>query len=341
MKKTKMADLAILLTITALAALVSSLLKANFFISTLLLFGLPSLFLSYKNFKAIKKTAIFSFLITLVPQALFEFRHPGVLSGALYQFLFHEKTFTLSFWQLIGERLPYDYNLLYSKFWINGGMFFGPFFIIVVGLVIKNWKKFWKDDKFKIVFTLCLAPFIGTLFFIGNLGAIYDYYFTGYYLLWILLFSYVLLSFGNTIVGKITVAAFLVILLFQNTISFKESYSVSLDNPTQTSFSGQLSAIDWIYSDAKGREFNFDVYVPPVVPYEFDYLFMWYGNSKYGKVPIKENIPLLYTLYEVDTYHPERLEEWMDRQATIGKVIKEQRFGGIVVQERERISNKK
>ena len=73
MKKTKMADLAILLTITALAALVSLLLKANFFISTLLLFGLPSLFLSYKNFKAIKKTAIFSFLITVPFTLLFDY----------------------------------------------------------------------------------------------------------------------------------------------------------------------------------------------------------------------------------------------------------------------------
>lgn len=68
-----MTDLAISLIITAFAALISLLFKTNFFISTLLLFGLPSIFLSYKNLKAIKKTAIFSLLITVPFTLLFDY----------------------------------------------------------------------------------------------------------------------------------------------------------------------------------------------------------------------------------------------------------------------------
>ena len=306
-----------------------------FFIPSILLI----LYLKRKivpNYKIIL-ISTFSFLATLIPQGLFELRHPGVLSGALYQFIFHENTFTLSFWQIIGDRLPYDYNLFYSKFWINGGILFAPFFIIFIALLITGWKKFWKDDKFKILFILSTAPFIGTLFFIGNLGAIYDYYFTGYYLIWIIFFSYVLMSISGKWWGKVVVIIFVITLLTKNAIGFKDTHLVSLNDPTQTTFNGQLKAIDWIYKNAVGKDFNFDVYVPPVVPYEFNYLFKWYGNSKYGKVPVEKNIPLLYTLYEVDAYHPERLQAWLDRQKGIGKVEESESFGGITVERRTRI----
>ncbi|MCX6704624.1 MAG: glycosyltransferase family 39 protein [Candidatus Woesebacteria bacterium] len=277
------------------------------------------------------------FMIPAVPQIIFEFRHPGVLSGALYNFVFHEKTFTFRFWDIVRTRLPYYYGLFYSKFWLNQGILFAPFFVLFVFTLATKWKEFWLSSKFKMLFIFAVAPFIGTLFFISNLGAVYDYYFTAYYLIWILLFSFVLLSTSKGQLGRLIIAVFVAVLLVENAIGYKDSYFISLDDPTRTSFDGQLKAIDWIYKDAGNRDFNFDVYVPPVVPYEFDYFFKWYGNSKYGRIPIEKNIPLLYTVYEVDGYHPERLQAWLDRQKGIGKVLKEQRFGGITVQERQRI----
>ena len=99
----------------------------------------------------------------------------------------------------------------------------------------------------------------------------------------------------------------------------------------------QMAAIDWIYKDANGREFNVDEYVPPVIPYAYQYLFQWLGEVKYKAQPLTKNVDLLYTLYEVDPDHPERLQAWLDRQKGIGTVLEEQKFGGIVVQERQRI----
>ncbi|KKT32194.1 MAG: hypothetical protein UW20_C0022G0007, partial [Candidatus Woesebacteria bacterium GW2011_GWB1_44_11] len=105
-------------------------------------------------------------------------------------------------------------------------------------------------------------------------------------------------------------------------------------------YSNQLAAIDWIYNFSNGRDFNVDEYVPPVIPYAYQYLFEWLGTQKYQRLPLDKNIPLLYTLYEADPDHPERLQAWLDRQKGIGTVLKEQRFGGIVVQERQRIFKK-
>jgi len=44
----------------------------------------------------------------------------------------------------------------------------------------------------------------------------------------------------------------------------------------------------------------------------------------------------LYTLYEIDPPHPERLDAWLARQDGIGKVEETVKFGGITVERRER-----
>ena len=67
-------------------------------------------------------------------------------------------------------------------------------------------------------------------------------------------------------------------------------------------------------------------------------MFTWLGTYKYNKLPVESQVPLLYTLYEVDPPHPERLQAWLARQVGIGKVIKQMTFGGITVQERIRIN---
>ena len=306
------------------------------------IFYIPAIIIIFlMNKKILPKIKVFIFslilfLIPAIPQVIFEMRHPGVLSGAITNFIFHENTFTFSFWEIIKTRMSYYYQLFSSKFWINGYWVFAPFFIAFIASLVVNWKKFWKNDKFKAVLIFSIAPFIGTLFFVGNLGAIYDYYFTGYYLLWILLFSFVLTWVSKNFLGKLVPIIFLIVLSFESLIAFKGAYLVSLDDPTITTFDGQLKVVDWIYKDAGEKDFNFDVYVPPVVPYEWTYLFRWYGNSTYGRLPVEKNIPLLYTVYQVDAYHPERLGAWLERQKGIGSVVNEERFGGIIVQKRER-----
>ncbi len=289
------------------------------------------------NFKYILLTAG-AYILPFAPQLLFEIRHPGVQSSALFNFIFHENTFTYAFWEIIKTRIPFDYNMFASKFWINGGTLFVPFFVIFILLLIIHWKKLWKNDKFKIIFIMAVSPLIGTLFFVSNLGGVYEYYFTGYYLVWILLFSYVCMdSFKNTFI-KITAAIFIIVLLAMNIHAYTKQYSVPLDDTEIIAFSNQIEAIDWIYKSTEGREFNVDEYVPPVIPYAYQYLFQWLGNEKYGRLPQDKQVSLLYTLYEVDTSHPERLQAWLDRQEGIGTVLSEERFGGIVVQERVRIN---
>lgn len=314
--------------------------------SAMEIFYFPALLIIFiwkrKNLPNIKTILLSGliFMLAFIPQILFEVRHPGVLIGPIQKFLFEEGSFSLSFWELLKVRLPFYYSVFYSKFWLDGGRLFAPFFAITILMLLFKGKEIFKNQKFIVVFIFTVAPFLGGLFFSGNHGNVYDYYFTGYYPIFILFFSYLLAKVFEKKFGKIVILVFLIIFSYKNFTAYKQSYGKKLQDYKVVNLGIQLPAIDWIYKNAGERDFNVDSYVPPVIPYAYDYLFRWLGETKYNKAPKVENIDLLYTLYEEDLDHPERLNAWLERQKGIGTVIAEEKFGMIVVQERKRIKEK-
>lgn len=286
------------------------------------------------------KIFIFSVLViavTVAPQVIFDIRHNGILRGTLSKFLFQEGSFKLSFWQIAKIRFPFYYDVFFSKLFHEMLKAKEAFALIFVAIFIYKIKFILKNKKLLLMLILLLSPIVGMLFFQGNYGNVYDYYFTGYYLIFVVFFASVLGLLSKSIWGKLIIVVFL-IFFFKDNLPIIRNYIVSgVDGPTTVALGNEKLAIDWIYKDSGGKDFNIDVYVPPVIPYAYDYLFKWYGGSIHGREPVDKLIPLLYTVYEVDPPHPERLEAWLKRQQGIGKVLGEQRFGGIVVQRRLRI----
>lgn len=305
------------------------------------IYFIPALILIfYLNKKILPSWRVFAlsaliFVFCFTPQILFEIRHDGLMTKAFYNFVFNEKTFTLNFFAMLFTRINTYYNLFYSKFWLNGGYLFLPFFVVFIYKLLVYWNEIWKNKKTQSLFIMFIAPFVGTLFFVSNLGGFYDYYFTAYYLIFILFFVLVISKKGN-----FWLYLLLVISLFKNIPEYIKEYNVDINSNKLIAFENQLKAIDYIYQDSKSEDFNVDVYVPPVVPYAYDYLFKWQEKEK-GDFRLKRenNVNRLYTLYEVDIDHPDRLNNWLNRQLNIATIIEEKRFGGIVVQRRERINN--
>ncbi|HJX59034.1 MAG TPA: glycosyltransferase family 39 protein [Patescibacteria group bacterium] len=306
------------------------------------IFYLPAtlivLYWKRKNLPSIKIIgfSVIIFFLAFVPQIIFDIRHRGVLLGAINKFLFEEKSFSLSFWQILQSRSYFYYKMLSSKFWINGEGLFAPFFVLCLYALVKNINKLWQNPNFRVLTLFTLAPFVGMLFFQGNRGNVYEYYFTGYYLIFILFFSYLLVVLAKSVLGKAVLFCFLAVFVFLNSKDVSKYLATNVNEPTAVFLGNQKMALDWIYKDVGQDPFNVDVYVPPVIPYAYDYLFNWLGSGKYDRVPDRELVGNLYTIYEVDIPHPERLDAWLNRQIKIGRVIKEERFGGIIVQRRMR-----
>ncbi len=269
------------------------------------------------------------FLIFL-PQIIFDILKGGILSKSVIAFLFQEDSFKFSFWEILKLRLTFYWDMFSSKIWIGQISQFVAFSIISLLLIAFNFKNLWKKDGFRIIILLGISPLIAMVFFQGNEGNVFDYYFTGYYLIYILIFS---IGLGLLMKNKIfmVLIPFFFYLFFQSQIPTIQGYLTR--GRSDINLKEQLQAIDWIYKDAKGKEFNVDVYVPPVIPFAYDYLFIWRGNQT-GINPSTEQVRLLYTLQEND--YIDRLTSWFNRQDTIGKTIETVSFRGISVNRRER-----
>jgi hypothetical protein len=185
-------------------------------------------------------------------------------------------------------------------------------------------------------------PMIGYFFFQGNFGNIYDYYMTGYYLPMLLVFSIGLGFLWKNLIGKIILISFLITFLNLNWPLVQNLMAAGTDGPTHITLGNQLQAVNWVFENASELdEFNVDVYVPPVIPHAYDYLFLWQATKRCGnnlcgmvKEPQKE---VVYVLYEVDPPHPDRLSNWLGRYLGTSNVEEEVKFGGITVQRRKRI----
>lgn len=282
--------------------------------------------------------SILMFLVTVSPLVLFDIRHDGILRTNIAQFFVGDKSFKGVTKYIFETRTNFYYDVFTNKiFHWRRRMEIIMLLIVGVGFLV-NMKSYWENSKIKILLLLLFSPIIGLYFFQGNYGNIYDYYMTGYYMIFIALFGITLgrIWKGN-LTGKIFVLFFFWSFLNMNLDVTWSRINDMMDGENSVGFRNEKQALDWVYRDARGREFNVDVYVPPVIPYAYDYLFKWQGKSVYGYLPSEERLDLLYTIYEVDPPHPDRIEAWFLRQDGIGKVEEEVRFGGIGVQRRTRL----
>ena len=296
-----------------------------------------------KNLPSVKIAALSFFLIILafLPQIFFDIRHDGILTGGIKKFLFTDGSFQGDFWEVFHARLNLYYSVFFSKLFPNATRFWPLALSLAVISLLVNLKSLFSNRRFLTVFILLAAPILGMLFFQGNYGNVYDYYFTGYYFIFILIFSS-LLSLLVRSKASLIIPALFILMFLQDNLTIVRNYLCScVDGETHVSLGSEMQAVNWVFEDSQGREFNADVYVPPVIPHAYDYLFLWQATKRCGDnlcgMKLSQNVPLLYTLYEVDPPHPERLEAWMQRQKGVGVVEETTRFGGITVERRHRI----
>lgn len=288
------------------------------------------------------KTAVISgaaFFATLLPQILFNFRHDNILLNNFIKLFFEEKAFRPTTKFILEVRSEYFWSVFSTKLFPSWNAY-AALFAILAGLVLLVSRYKFKRLILPLFAIFLMTPMIGYLLFQGNYGNIYDYYMSGYFLPFILLFGIGLAELWKKPAGFIVVLFFFYLFFALNGMLIK-NYLTATVKTRPIALEDQLKAVDWVFEDIKGRgEFNVDVYVPPVIPHAYDYLFLWQGTKRCGEdlCGLEKDglLFLLYTLYEEDPPHPERLEAWMDRQAGIGKVLEEEKFGGITVQRRER-----
>lgn len=292
-----------------------------------------------------KRILLISFLlffVSVVPQIIFSVAHQNMLVENFTKVFTEEKSFKLSFWDVIDKRLNYFWTVFSSKILPTKENSVVVFLLLSI-LGIFSWKAKTKSDILKLFFLFLGTPMVGYILFQGNHGNMYDYYMTGYYLPMIILFSLGLgILWKKSYFGKVVVAIFLIWFIQVNFVLGRYFLIAGVDGPTHISLGNELQSVKWVYDDAKAlSEFNADFYVPPVIPHTYNYLFLWQGTKRCGAelcgLITDRQTDIVYVLYEVDPPHPERLANWLTKYRDTSKILKEVQFGGITVQKRERI----
>ncbi len=266
----------------------------------------------------------------------------NILFNNFKRMLLEEKSFTFTFWGVLRVRLEFFWSVLSSKILPNWHIFAGIFSLITLGAIVIEKKSEKLRNAILLILIFLVIPMLGFIAFQGNFGNIFDYYMTGYYLPMILLFSLGLGILWKSNAGKAVVILFFVLFFMKNGSLVRYYLIAGVDGPEHITLGNELQAVNWVFEDASARGgFNVDVYVPPVIPHTYDYLFLWQGTKRCGEnlceLILDEQVLLLYTLYEVDPPHPWRLESWLERQKSIGVIEEEETFGGITVQRRKRL----
>jgi len=302
-----------------------------FYIPAILIF----LFLNWKNRPNTKTlfVSLILFIFTFSPLLIFDIKHDGILRNGIVNNFVEEKSFVLPTKSLLENRTRFYYESFSTKIFHSREKTEMVLLTILLISFIYLLPSLYKNKFSRIILILLISPLLGLYFYQGNNNNFYEYYLTGYYMIYIMLTSLVLGKlWQKNYLGKIFVIIFMLVFLRNNYYPLNTKLLDKSDGPNSIAFINQLEAVDYLAYDSTGNKFNVDVYVPPVISYSYDYLFKWKGV-----IQEENQVKLLYTLYEEDPPHPERLKAWLDRQKGIGKVIEETKFGAITVQRRERI----
>lgn len=304
-----------------------------FFIIALFLFLLFN-----RQFWPKLKTLLISigvFLATLFPQVAFDFRHDHIMYKAiLSNFASPGEPSFVFIWEKILSRWHFfvdSFSLI-----LIPQVYWPTIVAFILAIILYLTSKKFRLPQAKLLYYLIFIPLLILSFYQGNQGNFYSYYLIGLYPLAVILLAGILSKFFFFPLLFAFSWIFLILFTSANFTLVDNFLALDYYGPEHISLGNQIQAIDWVYNQADGREFNIDFYVPPVIPYSYDYLFLWHGGKEYGYQPVEERNDLLYTLSEVDPPNPHRLQAWLDRQAGIGEVKKLERFGGILVEERQR-----
>lgn len=317
--------------------------SAIFFIPTI---GILVLFNFKKTFTETKIStwfkSIVAFCILLLPQVAFEIKNNFIITKSFLGFLTGKvnsdtgKTWALPTIKFLQRRIPEFYHIFFSKLDTNITAF-SLFFLVVllIGIFFLFKKHFRKNYLVQISLLWFIVPLCFLIFFVGNYGVLYDYYLTGFFAAFVILIS-LIICWSKNLFFKLLLIVFAIYFYLGNVPFLKIYLTSGIDGPENIVYGNEIRAVDFICQQTLAKPYNLDIYVPPVIPRAYDYLFDWRIRQNKCTKPALDNVDLIYNLIEVDPPHPERLDSWLQNQNHIGTIESVNQFGGVYVQQRQR-----
>lgn len=285
---------------------------------------------------------LFLFILTFLPQFLFDLRHNFLISNGFINLFFGSNN------SLYGNQ-----NSLFIRFgeraWSFGDdflrmalIFRSPFIVLpVIGAMIYGWSISRQKSLLKILLTIITVFYVGLSLYPGP---IWDWYRAGLPIVYSLLLVIPLAAiFDKHRLARIVIFVLFFAIVYKAMPSQKAQLNVS-------SRKTQEMILDYVYKSADGKPFSYFAYTPPVYDYVWQYDFWQYGQNKYRYLPKNwaMSIPLLgigvqagspktdeglfYLIMEPNPERPWERNGW--QQSKVGKILETKIFPGDVIVEK-------
>lgn len=312
--------------------------SAIFFIPIILVFGLINFSTILKIKLNIWLKSIIYFCSLLLPQAVFEIKNNFLISRNLIGFLTGKinsdsgKSWGIPDLSFLIKRTTVYYQAFFSKLDTNITNYSIIFLVVFLIGILYLLLKYRNNIFIKLQLLWLLIPLLLLLFFIGNYGTLYDYYLTGFYPAFIILFAIVITLPKNKILFILVIFSTVLYFYQGNIIQIKNYLTAKPDGPLHISLGNELAAVKYICQKNSQQLGNIDYYLPPVIAHSYEYLISW--QQKYGHCNQfdQNHNQIVYLILEVDPPHPERLSNWLDKYKQ-DQIIDEQDLGGITVKQ--------
>ncbi|OGG08348.1 hypothetical protein A2154_01515 [Candidatus Gottesmanbacteria bacterium RBG_16_43_7] len=280
-----------------------------------------------------------------LPGLLFEIRHRLFITN-LWSYEMSSglsRITTFRYW--IEHGRDYWYNFAESfRFqpFIHGIFWQLLFTTLYVTAVIISYKQIKEPVRSFVKYHICLI-LITFMFFIFINNTIWNYYLTNLHIAYIFILCVIVSALwqkvSKTQVEKVIISGLLVYILVFSISGIAEMHrmytSEIADIGGGAKIKGKKELLDFIYEDAGGKSFNIKIFTPPIYTYAFDYMFHWYGRSKYGYEPGNDEKNLTYIIIEPDSAKPWSHLGWLETVIKPGEVEWEKSLkNGFIVQKR-------
>ncbi len=315
--------------------------SAIFFAPIIIIFSLS-------NIKTLKQTkiktwllSVSAFIVLLLPQLAFEAKNNFITTKALFGFISGQvnsstgQTWAIPDLNFVLVRLRLFYRYLSSKLDTNSGYASIIFSIIFLFGLIKAAKR-QSHLLIRLLFIWFFLPLIALLFFSGNYGNLYDYYLTGLYPAFFILFAISAYLIFNSKKPRLLLFLLITILFIHGNFIHIYYYLIAgVDGPEHVTLGNQLQAVDYIcHQNPDQTQISVNSYVPSITPYTYDYLFYWrHQHHLCPAVTTKQLDQAFYILYEVDTIRPSKRIEWLSQFQNY-QTLSQKQFGGITVDQK-------
>lgn len=295
--------------------------------TAIFLFPTVFLFILWNKIKIPLKTLALSAAVlftTFLPQILFELRHQFLMTNALIRYLTTKESFGGSNTAFLKERIAFFFDNIKTTLIVREQYIPGQStiinLVIIISLLIIIYKSFSKNKDrlgYRIFFVWIFVSLLGLLFYKNSIW--------GWYMIPLYPAFAVLPAILFKSLNKFISIVILFVILFANSQMWINP--VPPDEKIRwVLLRDQIKAVDFVYKDTAANNFNAYVYVPYVIDYPYQYLWLWYGEKKYQKTPSNNQEKIFYLIAEPDYTQTDRRKDWLKQYESQGTMISKTEF---------------